>query len=377
MTSFPPPPTSTIDWSNVGFKVREVNGHIESTYSKSTGKWTTPRFVRSPFLSLHGMAPGLNYGQQCYEGLKAFRAPGDKTINIFRPNKNAERMQRSAESISIPQVPVEHFLKSVHLAVALNAEFVPPHDTGAAMYIRPLLFGSSAQLGLNPPEEYTFLVFVLPTGVYHGVNPVKALILDNFDRAAPHGTGSYKVGGNYAPVLRYSEQARNEGYGITLHLDSQTRTVIDEFSTSAFLGVKKQGNETEIVVPDSNNVIESVTADSVCDIARDLGWKVTKRPISFEELPEFEEVMAAGTAAALVPIKSITRGKDTFKYRDASDEPGPVVVELLTRLKGIQLGKIEDKHSWRATVSEAEKGTYDSEESETNGVKKGEVDKLP
>ncbi|KAF4550309.1 Transaminase htyB-like protein [Elsinoe fawcettii] len=377
MASYPPPPTNAIDWSNVGFKVREVNGHIESTYSKSTGKWTAPRFVRSPFLNLHGMAPGLNYGQQCYEGLKAFRGPGDKTINVFRPEMNAKRMQRSAECISIPPVPVDHFLKSVHLAVALNAEFVPPHDTGAAMYVRPLLFGSSAQLGLNPPEEYTFLVFVLPTGVYHGVNPVKALILDDFDRAAPHGTGSYKVGGNYAPVLRYSEKARNEGYGITLHLDSQTRRVIDEFSTSAFLGVLKKGDDVEIVVPDSNNVIESVTADSVCGIAQDLGWKVTKRPITYEELPQFEEVMAAGTAAALVPIKSITRGNDTFKYRDASDEPGPVVVELLTRLKGIQLGKIEDKHGWRQAVSEAKKGSYELEDEPTNGVKQGEVDKLP
>lgn len=381
--SFPPPPTTSIDWNDVGFKVREVNGHIESHYSKSTGQWSKPRFVRSPYLSIHGMAPGLNYGQQCYEGLKAFRGPGDNTVSIFRPSKNAARMQRSAESISIPPVPTEHFVKCVRLAVGLNAEFVPPHDTGAAMYVRPLLFGSSAQLGLSPPEEYTFLVYVLPTGVYHGVNPVKALILDDFDRAAPHGTGSYKVGGNYAPVLRYSEKARNEGYGITLHLDSQTRRVIDEFSTSAFLGALKTGDDDiELVVPDSDNVIESVTADSVCNIARDLGWKVSKRPITYEELPEFEEVMAAGTAAALVPIKSITRGKDEFKYRGASDEPGPIVVKLLTTLKGIQMGKIGDKHSWLDTVVTPEEGSFGREEEDdhTNGgkgVKRGAVDQLP
>ncbi|KAF2157736.1 branched-chain amino acid aminotransferase II [Myriangium duriaei CBS 260.36] len=376
--SFPPPPTTSIDWHNVGFKVREVNGHIESHYSKTTGQWSAPRFVRSPYLSLHGMAPGLNYGQQCYEGMKAFRGPGDQDISIFRPSKNAARMQRSAESISIPPVPTEHFLQCVRLAVGLNAEFVPPHDTGAAMYIRPLLFGSSAQLGLSPPEEYTFLVYVLPTGVYHGVNPVKALILDDFDRAAPHGTGSYKVGGNYAPVLRYSERARDQGYGITLHLDSQTRTVIDEFSTSAFLGAKKSGDQVEIVVPDSRNVIESVTAESVCDIARDLGWKVSKRPITYEELPDFEEVMAAGTAAALVPIKSITRGKDEFKYRGASDEPGPIVVELLTKLKGIQQGKIEDKHSWLDNVQLPKEGSFGREEGQgqINGVDDS-VDRLP
>ena len=272
-----------LDWDDIGFRVREVNGHIESHYSKKTGQWTPPKFVEDPFLRLHGMAPGLNYGQQCYEGLKAFRAPDDQTINIFRPQQNAERMQHSASFISIPEVPLEHFKHCVHLAVSLNAEFVPPHRTGAAMYIRPLLFGSSAQLGLSPPEEYTFLVFVLPTGVYHGTHPVAALILEDFDRAAPEGTGSAKVGGNYAPVLRWSDKAREEGYGITLHLDSKTRTEIDEFSTSGFIGVLgdagKEGEEVKIVVPDSKNVIKSVTGDSVCEIAKSIGWKVEKRPV--------------------------------------------------------------------------------------------------
>jgi branched-chain amino acid aminotransferase len=189
-------------------------------------------------------------------------------------------MQHSASFISIPPVPVNHFLHCCQLAVALNAEFVPPHRTGAAMYVRPLLFGSSAQLGLNPPEEYTFLVFVLPVGVYHGVHPVKALILEDFDRAAPEGTGSAKVGGNYAPVLRHSEKASKQGYGITLHLDSRTRTEIDEFSTSGFIGVKVEGEATTLVVPDSENVIKSVTSDSICEIAKSLGWRVDVRKVS-------------------------------------------------------------------------------------------------
>jgi branched-chain amino acid aminotransferase len=149
------------------------------------------------------------------------------------------------------------------------------------MYIRPLIFGSSAQLGLNPPEEYTFCVYVLPVGVYHGVHPVKALILEDFDRAAPDGTGSAKVGGNYAPVLRWSDKARNEGYGITLHLDSKTRSEIDEFSTSGFIGVKKDGEDITLVVPDSKNVISSVTSDSVLDIAKSFGWKTEHRSVSF------------------------------------------------------------------------------------------------
>jgi branched-chain amino acid aminotransferase len=212
--------------------------------------------------------------------MKAFRAPGDKQINIFRPNQNAARMQHSASFVSMPLIPEEHFLRCVRLAVGLNADFVPPHETGAAMYIRPLLFGSCAQLGLNPPEEYTFLVYVLPVGVYHGVNAVKALILEEFDRAAPEGTGSAKIGGNYAPVLRHSEKAYKGGYGITLHLDSKTRSEIDEFSTSGFIGLKKDGEAVTLVVPDSKNVIKSVTSESVCEIAKSFGWKVEKRRVS-------------------------------------------------------------------------------------------------
>lgn len=324
------------------------------------------------------MAPGLNYGQQAYEGIKAFRTPENR-LAIFRPSQNAKRMAHSASFISIPPVSEELFLKSCHLAVALNAEYVPPHHTGAAMYIRPLLFGSSAQLGLNPPEEYTFCVFVLPVGVYHGVHPVDALILEEFDRAAPEGTGSAKVGGNYAPVLRWSEQARKEGFGITLHLDSKSRTVIDEFSTSGFIGVKQEGEKFTVVVPDSKNVIKSVTSDSICEIAKSFGWQVEKRPIEYGELSSFTEVLAAGTAAALVPIKSITmRSKeDKFMYQDGEDEPGPACVRLLKTLKGIQQGKIKDSFGWLEFVQEAKI----PEQDQVNGVgvldgkENGHVDK--
>lgn len=331
--------------------------------------------------------------------MKAFRSPNNE-INIFRPTQNAERMQHSASFISIPAVPTELFQKACRLAVGLNAAYVPPHETGAAMYIRPLLFGSSAQLGLNPPEEYTFCVYVLPTGVYHGTHPVDALILESFDRAAPDGTGSAKVGGNYAPVLRWSDKARNAGYGITLHLDSKTRSVVDEFSTSGFIGALEDGENVILVVPDSKNVIKSVTSDSVCQIAKSFGWKVEARPVRFfpvkhgvygrvghadaisqiayEELPSFSEVMAAGTAAALVPIKSITMESkgDKFEYQNGSDEPGPVCVKLLTMLKGIQLGKIKDEFGWLDRVEKPE-GYVNG--SAGNGDVNGDdnVDRLP
>ena len=248
------------------------------------------------------------------------------------------------------------------------------------MYIRPLIFGSSPQLGLNPPEEYTFSVFVLPVGVYHGVHPVAALILEDFDRTAPEGTGSTKIGGNYAPVLKWSEKARDEGFGITLHLDSKTRTEVDEFSTSGFIGVRQDGESYTLVVPDSKSVLKSVTSDSVCEIARSLGWTVECRPIKYEELPTFTEVMAAGTAAALVPIKSITmRSKaEKLTYQNESNEPGPACIKLLTTLKSIQQGKVKDTFGWLEHVREAPKGVA-GHSNEMNGtdLANGNVDKLP
>ena len=360
-------------------QIYAVNGHVESHYSVKSGQWSEPEFVEDPYLRIHGMAPGLNYGEQAFEGIKAFRTPDDQ-IAIFRTMANAKRMAHSAGFVAIPPIPETHFVECCHLAVGLNAEHVPPHHTGASMYIRPLVFGSSAHLGLTPPEEFTFVVYVLPVGVFHGVHPVDALVLEEFDRAAPEGTGSAKLGGNYGPVLKWSERAKNDGFDITLHLDSRTRTEVDEFSTSGFVGVHKKGPNYTVVVPDSRSVIKSVTSDSVCELAKSFGWKVERRPIKYDEIATFTEIMAAGTAAALVPIKSITMRSrnDEFIYQGGSDKPGPACERLLTTLKSIQQGKIRDPFGWLDFVKEPE--GFPS----TNGVPKnggdgtnGSVDQLP
>lgn len=332
----------------------KVHGHVESHFSRSgDNQWSVPEFVASPFLTVHGMAPGLNYGQQAYEGLKAFRHRDNSKITIFRPDRNAKRMQNSAAMVSIPPVPEELFIKCVRLAVGANAEFVPPFESGAAMYIRPLIFGSSAQLGLSPPDGYTLAVFVMPTGVYHGASAVDALVLEDFDRCAPHGTGPAKVGGNYAPVLQHSDRARREGFGITLHLDSATRSEVDEFSTSAFIGVKRAEEQVTVVQPNSRNVIDSVTAASLLQIAQKLGYRAEKRPVGYDELAQFDEVIAAGTAAGLVPVRSISiqsRG-DKFEYRCGNaSQGGEVCVKLLQTLRGIQFGTIEDAYGWNCEV---------------------------
>ena len=215
----------------------------------------------------------------------AFRGP-DEQINIFRPDVHAARLSHSASYVSIPSIPTSHFLTGVKLAVARNAAFVPPHASEALLYIRPLVFGSSGQLALTAPTEFTLAIYAQPGTTYHGVQPLDALVLEEFDRAAPHGTGSAKVGGNYAPVMKWSDAARKGGFGITLHLDAATHTRIEEFSTSGFMGVKKskkdgeEGEAITLVVPDSQNIVQSVTSDSCLKVAELLGWNVEKRDVS-------------------------------------------------------------------------------------------------
>ena len=262
---------------------------------------------------------------------------------------------RSVAFISIPPVPEEQFLRRFNMAVALNAGYVPPHGASAALYIRPILFGTSATLSMASPDRYTFCVHVTPVGVGYGVGSVRALILEDYDRVAPQGTGPAKVGGNYSPLVRHIEKASESNHGILLHLDSKTRTEIDEFSMSGFVGIKiDEDSGYNVVVPYPKRVIESVASDSVCEIAKYLGWGTERRTVRYEELPSYSEVLAVGTAGALVPIKSITRKStnDVFSFNGDSDEPGPCCAKLLSILKGIQQGKLDDRFQWCRKVTE-------------------------
>ncbi|KAI1173353.1 aminotransferase [Nemania sp. FL0916] len=352
---FPPPPTESIDWEQLPFDVTEVNGHVESHYTKQTGEWSEPQFVTDPILHLHGLTPALMYGQQAFEGFKAYRTPSGE-IQVFRPQKNAQRMMQSVSYMSIPPVPEDRFLACVQLAVARNAEYVPPHGAGAALYIRPVIFGSTKTLAMASPDRYTFCVYVTPVGMAYGVKPIRALVLEDYDRVAPEGSGKAKVGGNYSPLVRHINQASGSGYNILLHLDSKHREEIDEFSMAGFVGIKANpgADSYTVVVPIPTRAVESVTADSVCEIARDLGWKIEHRVVRYDELSTFTEVLAVGTASALVPMKSISRKStgDVFTYNDESDEIGPCCAKLLAVLKAIQQGTAEDRFRWCLKVVE-------------------------
>ncbi|GAA5975462.1 hypothetical protein JCM11641_004271 [Rhodosporidiobolus odoratus] len=350
------PPSSTFDWSKLAFGLYETNGHIQYTYKD--GAWGKAEWVKEPYLRLHIGSVALNYGSSCFEGLKAFRHE-DGQVRLFRPQENAARMSYSGEAVSIPAVPEELFLEAVEMAVGRNLELVPPHapyGASGSMYVRPLLFASGAQLGLMAPDEFTFIVYVTPTGSLYGsaggkAPAVDAVVVESFDRAAPKGTGSYKLAGNYAPILKFQKEGKEKGYAITLHLDSKTRTHVDEFSTSNFVAIKRPSSpdaKPTFVVPRSESILKSVTTKSLVDIALSLGWEVELRPVPFKEVIEggFAEVMACGTAAAITPIRSIT-------YNDSPDltkrivigdgeNAGPRTLELLQALTGVQSGTKPD-----------------------------------
>ena len=335
-----------LDWANLGFAYRDTACHAE--YVFRDGKWDEGKLVESPYLPVHIAATGLHYGQECFEGIKAFRRK-DGRCSIFRVWENAKRMAATAERLCIAPVPEEKFVEACKRVVAANADYIPPYGTGGSLYIRPLLIGTGAQIGVAPAKEYTFLVLVTPVGAYYkgGLQPVKAIVLDDYDRAAPLGTGHIKCGGNYGGSLYAHEMAKHMGYPVELYLDAKTHTFIDEFATSNFLAITKDG---KYVTPDSTTVLPSVTNMTLMQLAKDFGMSVERRPIDFEkEIDDFAEVAACGTAVVVTPVNSITRaGKE---HRTGPETGcGPVLEKLYHAVQAIQYGEAEDVHGWNEFV---------------------------
>ena len=266
-------PRPDIDWGSLGFSFSDVNCHVRYTWKD--GAWSEPEYPVSPYINMHIGASCLHYGQECFEGMKAFRQK-DGRIVIFRPDQNAKRMYRTAVRTVMPPVPEEMFIRAAEEVVRRNEEFVPPYGTGGSLYLRPLLIGTGPQIGVAPAKEYTFMIMVMPVGAYYkgGIKPVRAVILDDWDRAAPNGMGDVKVGGNYAASLYAHEKAKREGWPVELYLDAKTHSFVEEFSTSNFLGIKADGT---YVTHDSHSVLPSVTNMSLKQCAADLGWKVECR----------------------------------------------------------------------------------------------------
>ena len=335
----------SLDWKNLGFKYMTTACHIE--YVWRDGEWDSGAIVKEPYLKMHIAASCLHYGQEAFEGMKAFRCQDGK-LRVFRPEENAHRMFRTAVRTCMAPVPVAMFVDAVKRVVKANEDFVPPYGTGGSMYIRPLLIGTGPQIGVAPANEYTFIVLVIPAGEYYkgGLKPVRSIILDEYDRAAPLGMGDVKVGGNYAASLYAHEEAKKSGYPVELYLDAKTHTYVEEFATSNFFGIKSDGT---YVTPDSNSVLPSVTNDTLKQIARDLGLKVEVRAIPFEELSTFSEIAACGTAVVVTPVYEIRRGDRTIKIGEP-DQCGPVVQKLFDAVQDIQYGRTPDTHNWCVAI---------------------------
>lgn len=335
-----------IDWKNLPFGYFKTDYNIRCNYKD--GKWGELEITSSEYISVHMAATGLHYGQEAFEGLKAYMGKDGK-IRLFRWEENARRMGRSADGILMARVPEELFHQAVLKAVQLNKKFVPPYGTGASLYIRPLLFGTGAEVGVKAAKEYMFMVFVTPVGPYfkEGFKPVDIMISRDHDRAAPLGTGNIKVGGNYAASLASLEIAHHNGYGTALYLDAREKKYIDECGPANFFGIR---NNTYIT-PESKSILPSITNMSLIELAKDLGMKVERRPVPIEELEQFEEVGACGTAAVITPIRKIFDPTNNKVHSYClNNQPGPMSVKLYNKLIAIQYGDEPDNHGWISIV---------------------------
>ncbi|MDR3340871.1 MAG: branched-chain amino acid aminotransferase [Candidatus Symbiothrix sp.] len=335
-----------INWSDLTFGYLKTDYNVRSYYKN--GQWSELEVSDSEFIPIHIAATCLHYGQEAFEGLKAFKGRDGK-IRIFRMRENALRMQASSRGILMAEFPVEIFEKAVLEAVKRNERFVPPYESGASLYIRPLLIGTSAQVGVKPAAEYLFLVFVTPVGPYFktGFKPTPYVIIRSFDRAAPQGTGTIKVGGNYAASLVAGEMAHEKGYSAVLYLDSKEKKYIDECGPANFFGIR----DNTYITPASNSILPSITNKSLMVLAEEIGLKVEKRPVPEEELATFEEAGACGTAAVISPVSRIDDLEENKSYVFSKDgTPGPVSEKLYNKLRAIQYGDEEDKYGWVTIV---------------------------
>ena len=335
-----------IDWSNLSFGYIKTDYNVR--YNYRNGEWGELEVSSSEYINLHMAATCLHYGQEAFEGLKAFKGKDGK-IRIFRLEENAKRLQSSCDGILMAKLPVEKFKEAILKAVKLNERFVPPYESGASLYIRPVLFGTSAQVGVHPASEYTFIVFVTPVGPYFkgGFSCNPYVIIREFDRAAPLGTGTFKIGGNYAASLRANKKAHDMGYSSEFYSDAKEKKYIDECGAANFFGIR----DNTYITPLSTSVLPSITNRSLIALAESFGLKVERRPVAEEELLTFEEAGACGTAAVISPIERIHDVEKGISYVIAKDgKPGPISTKLYNKLRAIQYGDEPDEFGWITIV---------------------------
>ena len=333
-----------IDWKNLGFDYVKTN--VNARFYYKDGVWSEMEITDDEYIKMHMSTTCLHYGLECFEGLKAFRGVDGK-VRLFRADENAKRMQASARKLCLPVPSVEMFVDACREVVSRNIDFVPPYESGASLYLRPVLIGSKVGLGVKASPEAMFIVFCSPVGPYFkgGMKPIKVVVDRMQDRAAPRGTGDIKAGGNYASSILSGEKAHDMGYSNVMYLDATEHKYIEECGAANFFGIM---NGT-YVTPKSPSILPSITNKSLRTLAEDMGLKVEERPVAVDELGEFEEAGACGTAAVISPIESVY-DLDTDVKVTYGSEVGKVSLALYNSLQDIQYGRAEDKFGWTIVV---------------------------
>ena len=337
---------NNIEWSKLGFGYMPTDYNVRRYYHN--GKWGEMEITSDTTINLHMAAECLHYCQEAFEGLKAFRCPDGK-VRVFRMDENAARLQFTCRGLVMPELPTELFCEMVEKVIKLNERFIPPYESGAALYIRPLFIGITPEVGVRPAKDFLCVMFVSPVGPYFkgGFAASDYVIIRSHDRAAPLGTGCYKVAGNYAASLKANQIAHEAGFAGEFYLDAKEKKYIDECGAANFFGIK---NNTYIT-PKSPSILPSITNKSLQQIAKDLGYNVEVRPVEETELSTFEEAGACGTAAVISPINRIVDIENNHEYKIAKDgKPGPISTRLYTTLRNIQYGIEEDKHGWTTII---------------------------
>lgn len=307
------------------------------------GKWDEGKLVEENVLHINEASTALHYGQQAFEGLKAYRCK-DGSINLFRPDQNAARLARSCRRLLMPEFPEDRFVEAVKEVVRANQDWVPPYGTGGSLYIRPLIIGLDGTIGVHPASEYLFTIFVFPVGAYFkgGLTPTSFVVSD-YDRAAPVGTGAAKVGGNYAASLLPGKEAKQRHFSDCIYLDPLTHTKIEEVGAANFFGITA---DNQFITPYSPSILPSITKYSLLWLAEHrLGMTVKEGDVYIDRLDEFTEAGACGTAAVISPIAGIQYG-DNYHVFYSETEVGPVTRRLYDELVGIQYGDVEAPEGW-------------------------------
>ncbi|WP_442760869.1 branched-chain amino acid aminotransferase [Paucilactobacillus nenjiangensis] len=339
---------SEIDFNNLGFNYFDLPYRFQATWKD--GQWSEGELTEDAEVHINEGSTVLHYGQSDFEGLKAYRTK-DGSLQLFRPDRNAARMQNSCARMMMPGFPTDQFVDALKQVVKANEDFVPAYGTGGTLYLRPVMFGVGGNIGVHPANEYIFRIFAMPVGAYYkgGMTPT-SFVTSKYDRAAHQGTGQSKVGGNYAASLLPGDEAHQAGYADVVYLDPISHTKIEEAGSANFFGVTKDGKK--FITPESPSILPSVTKFSLLYLAEhELGLEVEQGDIFIDQLDQFSEAGACGTAAVISPIGAIVDGDKKHVFYSET-EVGPVTQKLYDTLTGIQFGEIEGPEGWVVKVNE-------------------------